>query len=127
MHFEVLMKNILIVDDDVDYLNLMDEMIQGEGHYITYRASDGVEAEALLQNHAIDLVVTDVYMPEKDGLELILDLRGQGIPVIVMSGGGQFGSYDYLEPAKKFGACAVLKKPFLKKDLLDALSSALGA
>lgn len=60
----------------------------------------------------------------KDGLELLFQLKGEDIPVIVISGGGKLGD-DYLEPAKVFGACAILKKPFPRNDLLNALSAAL--
>lgn len=118
------LKHILVVDDEPYYLAMLEDMININIDYQVYSAKDGVEADSVLESRKIDAVVTDVYMPEKDGLELLLQLREQDIPVIIVSGGGRFGD-DYLEPAKKFGAYAILRKPFLQKDLLNALSSAL--
>ena len=120
------MKHILVVDDEPYYLALLEDIINTNVDYRVFSAKDGVEADNLLKSTEIDVVVTDVYMPEKDGLELLLQLRDQDIPVIIVSGGGRFGD-DYLEPARKFGAYAILRKPFLQKDLLNALSSALEA
>lgn len=77
-------------------------------------AVNGVQALMLLDRQHYDLVITDILMPERDGLEIIRDLRGRSprIPVIAMSGGGSIGNVDYLKMARMLGAAGTLVKPF---------------
>ena len=83
---------------------------------------------ACCQAHAITLVLTDLLMPEQEGLETIQQLRTiQPIPkIIAVSGGGQTGQLDFLRVATVFGADRTLQKPVRARDLLTAVQSLLG-
>ena len=98
------------------------------GYQVT-TATDGNEATAILANMAIDAVVTDLIMPKKDGMQLLMELRKTHpkMPVVVMTGGGHIPSEEYLKFARAFGAHAVLPKPFTREDLIAVLAKLLPA
>ena len=77
----------------------------------------------------IDVVVTDILMPEKDGIELLMELRERApdLPVIAISGGGRISSLNYLETASAMGAVAVFDKPFNEKLLIEKIESLASA
>ena len=77
----------------------------------------------------IDVVVTDILMPEKDGIELLMELRERApdLPVIAISGGGRISSLNYLETASAMGAVAVFNKPFNEKFLIEKIESLASA
>ena len=120
------MSAILIVDDDTSVLDVMSEMLRLEGHQVTV-AENGEQAVSCVSRDEFDLVITDLIMPEKEGLETIADIRRQyaEIPIIAISGGGRLGPNDYLETARFIGANATLAKPFARTELIKAVDSLL--
>lgn len=125
------MPNILVVEDDGSLRRLFEQMLVREGHVVTL-ASDGAKALRLLETSTFDVVITDLIMPEMEGLSLLRALRAlrstKAPPkVIAMSGGGRGGATDYLEMAKMLGAAATLAKPFTQEDLAAAIERVLGA
>ena len=120
------MSAILLVDDDTSVLDVMSEMLRLEGHEVTV-AENGEQAVACVNRDRFDLVITDLIMPEKEGLETIADIRRQfaQMPIIAISGGGRLGPNDYLETARFIGANATLAKPFARTELIKAVDSLL--
>jgi CheY-like chemotaxis protein len=106
----------------------MHTWLQGAGHEVM-EASDGRQAVKVLNSAdaLVDLVVTDVYMPEADGFELVTYCRNRGIRVVAMSGGHPKIPLDVLDVARTMGACATLQKPFEKAELLQAIERAVGS
>ena len=120
------MSAILVVDDDPQVLEVVGEMLRLEGYDVA-TAVDGREAVAKFRTTRFDLVITDLIMPEKEGLETIAEmktLRGN-VPVIAMSGGGRIGPTDYLETARYIGAAATLAKPFARSELIALVGQLL--
>jgi CheY-like chemotaxis protein len=117
---------ILIVDDDPFVLDFCRDVLLDAG-YEAVAAIDGADALRIIASSEFDLVITDVIMPELDGIELIPKFRAyDSNRVIAMSGGGITNRpWSYLDLAKHLGAVATLSKPFSGSDLLDAVSSAL--
>lgn len=105
---------VLIVDDDVMTRVALAAVIEDMGHTALI-ASNGREAMAIFAAEPAQLVITDIFMPEMDGIELLIALRGQAwIPkVIAISGGGQQCGMDVLHMASLLGADATLVKPVL--------------
>jgi CheY-like chemotaxis protein len=120
------MASILIIDDDFKILQVFREILEREG-YDVLAASDGREGMRLCRNRHVDLVITDIIMPEKEGLETIIELRRDlpHVKIIAMSGGGQIGAEQYLPLAEKLGAQHTLHKPFTPVELLEAISEVL--
>ena len=110
---------ILVIDDDPGMRGLLLEVLSHAGHTI-FIAADGREGTALLDRRSIDLIITDVLMPNQDGIETMSKIRRSHptLPIIVMTGGNQLGSDYYLRIAKALGAARVLPKPFHLDDLL---------
>jgi CheY-like chemotaxis protein len=121
------MAHILLVDDNADLLKLQSEFLRCSGHHVK-TASNGNEAISLTKDHRFDLVITDLIMPEKEGIETILELRRSypGIKIIAISGGGRAGARDHLAIAKGVGALHTLAKPFSGPELLEVVTYALG-
>ncbi len=120
------MSAILVVDDDTSVLDVMSEMLRLEGHVVTV-AENGQQAVDCVNAANFDLVITDLIMPEKEGLETIADIRRQysEIPIIAISGGGRVGPTDYLETARFIGANATLAKPFARQELIQTVDALL--
>jgi CheY-like chemotaxis protein len=116
------MPRILIVDDDPNLRGLIRMMLEAPGVEIE-EASDGQDAVRRFRARPADLIVCDLFMPEKDGLAVIRELSGA--KVVAMSGGGFGGAMDMLPTARHFGAAAVLYKPFKKTDLLKVIQEIL--
>jgi CheY-like chemotaxis protein len=115
------MAHVLVVDDDELMRSLLAVTLGKEGHAVVL-ARNGREALERLEEHAFHLVVTDMLMPEMDGLQLIMTLRKTKpeLPIIAMSGGSP-RSRSCLEQAQELGATCVLAKPFQPKQLFDAI------
>lgn len=122
------MSRILLVDDDELSRSTIHQMLERMGHEVTSTAN-GAEALDLCRAHAAELVITDLIMPDTDGLELIQDLRRSApeIRIVAISGGGRVNANEYLTVARKFGAVAVLAKPFSNLELREAIEQALTA
>jgi DNA-binding NtrC family response regulator len=120
------MARILVVDDDALVRETIALALQAAGHSVV-EASDGRIALQILSREPIDLVISDILMPEIDGIGLILAIQKQHptMRVICMSGGDRTGQIDYLELAAKLGAQMVLAKPFTPKQLLAAVATAI--
>ncbi|HVO14548.1 MAG TPA: response regulator [Alphaproteobacteria bacterium] len=90
-------------------------------------AEDGEKGVAMFGGSTFDLVVTDIIMPEKEGIETIIELRQRDpkVKIIAISGGGRTSNQIFLDVAKKFGAVDVLAKPFTPKQLLATVQKAL--
>jgi CheY-like chemotaxis protein len=115
--------SILVVDDDAAIRAAMCRTLRLEG-YLVDEAADGARALPLLETGTTDLLITDILMPNLDGLELI-SLVKQAHPelrILAMSGGGPFGHLDILNVASKLGADSTLTKPFSSEQLLAKVS-----
>lgn len=117
---------ILLVDDD-DLLRKMLQISMTKAGHIVIEARNGRDALEICRVEPPDLVVTDVIMPEKEGIETIGDIRRlyPDVRIIAMSGGGRNSAADYLNIARQMGAAAVLAKPF-PIDELTALIASVG-
>ncbi len=117
---------ILVIDDDTELRELLVRVLESAG-YETSQATNGVEGVRAVESEPPDLVLTDIVMPEQEGIETILQLRAShaDLPVIAMSGGTRFGSGDYLKIAERLGASVTLAKPFAPADLMAAVSRLL--
>jgi DNA-binding response OmpR family regulator len=120
------MARILIIDDDPSVLSMLRRAVERAGHEVS-GAGDGRAGLAQLAAAPFDLVVTDIVMPEMEGIELIGRLRRgyPDLPVIAMSGGGRGLPETYLAAARGMGAASVLIKPFAIDDLLAAMDALL--
>src|SRR5688572_11536935 len=116
------MASILLVDDD-EQLRLMLKMVLEHAGHVVNEACNGKEALMSYSRQQTELVVTDLVMPHKEGLETIMELRRTypDLKIIAMSGGGRTGAQNYLELAMKFGANHILNKPFSNHELLDGV------
>lgn len=96
--------------------------------YVVREACNGKEGVEILESEQFDVVVTDIVMPEQEGLETISKLRAQGlkVKVVAMTGGGRFSPDNYLALARQLGADATLAKPFSGKQLIEVLEKVLG-
>ena len=116
---------ILVVDDEEELRELIRHVLERAGHSVAC-ASNGREASLVIERCQFDVVVTDMLMPDRDGLELITEIKAKHptLKIVAMSGGGQIGSDQYLSMAKGFGAHVLLRKPFAHQALLAAVDRA---
>jgi DNA-binding response OmpR family regulator len=96
------------------------------GHTVI-EARNGKEGLELFRSAGADLLITDIVMPEKEGLEVLMELRRSHsrVKIIAISGGGRQNAEDYLHMAKRMGAAKVLAKPFSNEALLAAINELL--
>lgn len=122
------MAQILLVDDNVDFRNLLTMVLSAESHGVTC-AGNGNDAIRFFLSQEFDLVITDLIMPDKEGLELIMELRKESpdVKIIAMTGGGHQSANSYLSLATAFGVVKTLAKPFSSEVLLSAVNTALVA
>jgi len=120
------MIKILIVDDEVQICESLKIFLERNGYTISV-AADGAEALNKISSETFNLVVMDIIMPEKDGVELLVEIRKdyKNLPVIAMTGGGRIGKQNYLQMAKALGASAVLTKPYDLDDFLMVINELL--
>lgn len=121
------MARILLMDDDEQLRRLLQRVLEGAGH-VVFAAGDGNAGLALLEAVDPQVVVTDIVMPDREGLETIGELRKRrpDLPVVAMSGNCDAGSGDYLRIAAALGARRTLGKPFAPQALVDAVAELLG-
>ena len=122
------MARILVLDDDDSLRTVISRALTNEGHVVE-EASNGKDGIVRLREMPFDLVITDIVMPDKEGLETITELRKEypAMPIIAMSGGGYGGSETYLRMARAMGAAKTLTKPFALADLSGAVNDVLAA
>jgi len=117
---------ILLIDDDDDVRSTLKQILEREG-YRVLEASDGNQGLKIFKEKPIDLIITDLIMPEKDGMEIIIEIQRDypKTKLIAISGGGKIGAEHYLEIAKRTGAMLTLQKPVERKSLLEAIQNLL--
>ena len=117
---------ILVIDDDPGVRRMLVEMLRREGYEVD-DAENGRVGMRRFREHPAALVITDLVMPEQEGLETLIQLRHSGEPVkvIAISGGGRVGPDSYLNSALTLGADAILAKPFGREELLAQVTALL--
>lgn len=121
------MAKILVVDDELSIRVMLTHMLEQDGHEVIV-AEDGEQGIILYHENLPDLVISDLVMPNKNGIDMILELKKEypGLRMLAISGGGGItGAFDYLPTAKLVGANNILKKPFGINDLRTALTDVL--
>lgn len=120
------MKSILVIDDNIYVRSLLREMLELANYDVT-EAPNGEVGARLFRQEPVDLVITDIFMPEKEGLETIRELRRDfpGVKIIAISGGGSRGDLAFLPTAKKLGAHYTFVKPFEMDEMLAAVHELL--
>ena len=121
------MAHILLVEDSPEVSLSVREILAAAG-YSVEDATSGKEALVRLKNGRFDAIVSDIWMPEMDGIALLKEIRGAGdnIPIVVISGGAPNAPLTYTAPlAATFGANVVVYKPFERGELLKAIDSVL--
>ena len=118
------MANILLIDDSPSILHMLEQWLVAAGHRVTTRNS-ALHIGRLLRTTHVDLVITDIYMPDVDGMQLLFLLRKDHpkLPCIAMSSAE--GDFNLLSAAKQLGALAALRKPFTEDALLAAVATTL--
>lgn len=120
------MASILVVDDEPLICEMLKVVLGRAGHNVL-TAPDGAKAIETIENSSVDLVIADIVMPEKDGLETIMQLRTNhpDLKVIAISGGSRIGNTDFLAMAEKLGASETFYKPLDNAILLEAIDRCL--
>ena len=120
------MARILIIDDEELVRLTLRDMLEQAGHDVV-EAVNGEEGINLHRQNPADLIITDIIMPEKEGIETIMELRGDNseVKIIAISGGGRMGDIDYLKFARHLGVQHVLAKPFGMNELQEAVLASL--
>lgn len=121
------MSRILVIDDELPLRRVLRSILERAGHTVL-DAPDGRTGMALWRREPTDVVVTDIFMPEKDGIEVILEMKhGEAkSKIIAMSGGGHKGLLDWNSSALALGADRVLLKPFDPQTFLLTVQEVLG-
>ena len=116
------MARILVIEDHEEVREVLVQALAGVG-YDVLEACNGRDALRHLDDDDIDLVITDILMPEKDGLEVLMEIRARNrrVKVIAMSSGGHIGPRYFLDTAKALGADRTFTKPFDMVRLLEAV------
>jgi DNA-binding NtrC family response regulator len=119
-------QRIMIVDDDASIRRTLEKLLSREG-YEVIQAADGSEAVRLWRQRGGDLVITDLHMPHKDGIETIVELlsHSPGIRIIAMSGGGQTKRLDLLGNVAMLGTILTIEKPFTIQEMMTTVNRAL--
>jgi CheY-like chemotaxis protein len=120
------MAKVLLIDDDAIFRSVLAATLEKAGHVVT-EASDGRQGIAQFRADPAELVITDLVMPEKEGIETIMALRRDYPQVKVIAMSGAMHSGTYLRLAGELGAERTLGKPFAPEELLDAVDTVLGA
>ncbi len=118
--------SVLVVEDDDQHRLFLSELLKSEGYQVDL-AKDGYEADKALKAQHYDLLLTDIVMPEKEGIELIFEVQKSypNLPIIGMSGGGAYSNLDYLDAALTAGAKRVFAKPIDIDELIATIASIL--
>lgn len=115
-------KRLLLIDDDRDFRTMLCARLEKNG-YDVIQAEDGVKGIQAYKDDPVGLVITDIIMPEKEGMETILELKkiNPAVKIIAISGGGRSVPEDYLNIAEYFGAVKSFKKPFDMKEFVETV------
>ncbi|MCK9331353.1 MAG: response regulator [Candidatus Cloacimonetes bacterium] len=120
-----MLKKILIVDDEKQINNILSRYLRK--NYQVSISENGLQALSLLKKETFNLIIMDVIMPEKEGIETLIEIKNTypNIKIIMMSGGGKIGPQSYLKIAKAVGADEVIEKPFELSDLHNIIKKLL--
>ena len=120
------MERILIIDDEQQIRSMLRLMLERDGYEVV-EASDGIEGISAYRQKPADLIITDLIMPNKDGIGMIIELQKEfpDVKIIAMSGGGLNKPDGYLKGAKKLGAACTLTKPIDREKLLRAVKNVI--
>lgn len=120
------MARILVMEDDDGFREMLREMLEIAGHEVV-EASDGEVGLKLYRKEPTDLIIIDIFMPSKDGLEAIIELNRNypDVKIIAISGGGKRGDLTFLDASLTFGANRKFAKPFERQELLQAIRELL--
>ncbi len=121
------MARILIIDDDDNVRLSLKMALEDEDHEVA-EAPNGAEGVQRVQERPVDLVISDIFMPEKEGLETIDEIRRDypDIKIIAISGGGRMDPREYLDIARRVGADRALMKPFDIRLLVETVDALIG-
>jgi len=119
---------ILVIDDDEALRRVILRTLGAKNHRLI-EAPNGVEGMKMVEEHKPDAVITDILMPQKEGIETIREIRERapGVKIIAISGGGSSHNLMFLDVARAFGADAALAKPFRPNELTAMVDQVLGA
>jgi DNA-binding response OmpR family regulator len=122
------MTKILVIDDDTAVRETLSLILQADG-YDVVSAEDGDRGMAVYHRERPDLVITDIIMPEQEGIQTISEIRAAqpNAKIIAISGSGRVGSIDFLRMAELLGATDSMTKPFCPDDLLSRVKACLAA
>lgn len=122
------MESILIIDDEPQIRSMIRLLLERAG-YSVMEAADGVEGIRLFRENPVNLIITDLIMPNKDGIGMIIELKKEfpDAKIIAMSGGGLNRPEGYLRGAQKLGAACTLSKPINRQELLRVVKDTLGS
>lgn len=117
-------KTILIIDDERQIRKMLRQMIEKKGYHVL-EASDGSQGIHCVKNNHIDLIITDIFMPEKEGIETIIELKRDypDITIFAMSGGGSVGPETFLKITNQLGVVETFTKPIDRESLLKAIDA----
>lgn len=122
------MARILVVDDEAAVRKAIRKFLLRADHEVV-EAADGETALTMYRKDPVDLVIMDIYMPVMDGIETTIRLKHEfpDAKIVAVSGGGYVGKTELLEREARLGALRTLAKPLHERDILDAVSDALGS
>jgi len=120
------MERILIIDDEQQIRSMLRLMLERDGYEVV-EAPDGIEGIKAYRQKPADLIITDLIMPNKDGIGMIIELQKEfpDVKIIAMSGGGLNKPEGYLKGAKKLGAACTLTKPIDREKMLRAVKNVI--
>jgi CheY-like chemotaxis protein len=120
------MTKILVIDDDVIVRKTIIRLLE-DGGYKVLAAEDGLRGMAMFRNECPDLVITDIIMPEQEGIQTITEMRKAkpDAKIIAISGSRRIGNADFLKMARSLGAMEVVSKPFDADELLTVVANCL--
>ena len=116
---------VVIIDDDAGVLKYIKELLKHDGFNVLATDNGHTAFKQLAQNRDAAIVITDIIMPEQEGIEIIKKIKSEHprIKIVAISGGGRMSPESYLQLAHAMGADATLKKPFGHKELLNTLQN----
>jgi DNA-binding response OmpR family regulator len=113
---------VLVIDDEAGIRRLIEDVLQVDGHQVL-TATNGVSGMRVMRLERPDIVITDILMPDQDGLGIIRSMRQEfpEVKILAISGAGAVGSLDLLLAAERLGADATLAKPFVPEQLFESV------
>jgi CheY-like chemotaxis protein len=120
------MQQILVIDDDELTLEVIRKILEAEGYQVV-TALDGQKGLDVFRRNPVDLVITDLVMPVKDGLRTIMEMRGENrnVPIIAISAGGMIAKERYLTAAQYLGDVTAIPKPIKRKEIVETVKRLL--